>query len=58
MNAITIYLIAACFVGGGIHSALEQAHPDVGDLFTAVLALVFAVLICRFLFRREIFLRV
>ena len=67
MNAITIYLIvhfvkpepiAECLVGGGIHTALDRVCPGLGDLATALLALAFAVLICRFLFVRKIFLRV
>ena len=67
MNAITIYLvahfvkleaIAHCFVGGEISSGLEKLHPGLGDLATALLALGFSFLICRFLFQRKIFLRV
>ena len=67
MNAITIYLIfhfvkleaiAKCFVGGEIHSGLENMHHGLGDLVTALLALCFSLLICRFLFQRKIFLRV
>ena len=67
MNSITIYLIARivnlghianCFVGGEIHSGLENVHSGLGDLVTALLALCFSFLICRFLFQRKIFLRV
>ncbi len=67
MNAITIYLIAHfvklvpianCLVGGEIHTGLDRVCPGLGDLTTALLALVFAVWICRFLFVRKIFLRV
>jgi len=67
MNAITIYLIAhfvsldkiaKCFVGGEIHSGLENIHHGFGDLVTALLALGFSFLICRFLYQRKIFLRV
>jgi predicted acyltransferase len=67
MNAITIYLIAhfvkleaiaKCVVGGEIHSTLETVHHGLGALVTALLALSFSFLICRFLFRRKIFLRV
>jgi predicted acyltransferase len=67
MNAITIYLIAhfvkleaiaECFVGGEIHSGLEKVHLGLGALVTALLALGFSFLICRFLFNRKIFLRV
>jgi predicted acyltransferase len=67
MNAITIYLIvhfvqleaiAKCFVGGEINSGLENMHHGLGALVTALLALCFSFLICRFLFQRKIFLRV
>ena len=67
MNAITIYLIAhfvkleliaRCFTGGEGHKALEGVHHGLGDLATALLALFFAVWICRFQFVRKIFLRV
>ena len=67
MNAITIYLvahfvkleaIAKGFVGGEVHSWLENVHQGLGALVTALLALGFSVLICRFLFKRKIFLRV
>ncbi len=67
MNAITIYLIAhfvdldeiaKCFVGGGIETALDSFHHGLGALVTALVALCFSLLICRFLFNRKIFLRV
>jgi predicted acyltransferase len=67
MNSITIYLIARvvkleeiakCFVGGEIRSGLENTRPGLGDLVTALLALSFSFLICRFLYQRKIFLRV
>jgi predicted acyltransferase len=67
MNSITIYLIARfvklediakSFTGGEIHSGLENIRPGVGDLVTALLALCFSFLICRFLYQRKIFLRV
>jgi len=67
MNSITIYLIvrvvklediAKCFVGGEIHSGLENVHHGLGNLVTALLALSFSFLICRFLYQRKIFLRV
>ena len=67
MNSITIYLIvrcvklediAKCFVGGEIHSGLENIHHGLGDLVTALLALCFSFLICRFLYQRKIFLRI
>ena len=67
MNSITIYLIvrlvkledvAKCFVGGEIHTGLENLHQGFGDLVTALLALSFSFLICRFLYQRKIFLRV
>lgn len=67
MNSITIYLIvrvvhledvAKCFVGGEIHTELEKMHFGLGDLVTALVALGFSFLICRFLHQRKIFLRV
>lgn len=67
MNSITIYLIARVlnlghianfFVGGEIRSGLENLHSGSGDLVTALLALCFSFLICRFLYHRKIFLRV
>jgi predicted acyltransferase len=67
MNSITIYLIAhfvklediaKCFAGGEIHSGLENMHQGLGDLVTALLALSFSFLICRFLYQRKIYLRV
>jgi predicted acyltransferase len=67
MNSITIYLIvrfvkleeiAKGFTGGEIHSSLENVRPGLGDLLTALLALSFSFLICRFLYHRKIFLRV
>jgi predicted acyltransferase len=67
MNAITIYLIvhfvkleplANRLVGGEIQTALDRVCPGLGELTTTLLALAFAVLICRFLFVRKIFLRV
>lgn len=67
VNSITIYLIvrvvkledvAKCFTGGEIHSGLENMHQGLGDLVTALLALCFSFLICRFLYQRKIFLRV
>ncbi len=67
MNAITIYLlvhfvklhaIAGCFTGGEVHKTLESAWHGLGDLATALLALAFAVWICRFLVVRKIFLKV
>jgi len=67
MNSITIYLIvrvvkleeiAKCFAGGEIHTGLENMRPGLGDLVTALLALSFSFLICRFLYQRKIFLRV
>jgi predicted acyltransferase len=67
MNSITIYLIvhvvklgpvANCFVGGEIHTWLENMRHGFGDLISALLALCFSFLICRFLYQRKIFLRV
>lgn len=66
-NAITIYLLfhfvkltdlARCFVGGEVNEFLEQRHAGLGELATAALTLMFSFAICRFLYRRGIFLRV
>jgi predicted acyltransferase len=62
MNAITLYLIhslahfpalADRFVGGSVANKLGQYHP----LAREILALVFVLLLARFLFKRQVFLR-
>ncbi|MBK1835213.1 acyltransferase family protein [Roseibacillus ishigakijimensis] len=67
MNAITIYLLvhlvdfehlARYFVGGEIRGGLESLWTGLGDLLAALLGLAFSVWLCRFLYRRGIFLRV
>ncbi|MEO8352671.1 MAG: hypothetical protein ABI680_13115 [Chthoniobacteraceae bacterium] len=68
MNAIVFYLLgavvdlrklAARFVGGDIQAWLNtHVAPDFGDLFLGVVALTFAILFMRFLYRRGIFIRV
>ena len=50
--------LAKCFAGGESHSGLENMRHGLGDLVTALLALGFSFLICRFLYQRKIFLRV
>lgn len=67
-NAITIYLLvhivelpklAERLVGGPIKAWLDSAiRPGTGDLLIAAIALLAAVLFCRFLYRRRIFLKV
>jgi predicted acyltransferase len=64
MNCITIYMLSN-LVGGfsrivrrAIHPPLEAAMAPWGSLVVAVLALGLAVLICWYLYRRRIFLRV
>lgn len=64
MNCITIYMFSN-FVGGfpslirrAIHQPLETAMAPYGRLVVATLALLLMVLICRWLYRRKIFLRV
>ena len=66
-NAITIYIavrmvpmpkIAERIAGGEIKSSLNSLHHGLGDLLIAVIILSMAVLFCRFLHRRGIFLRV
>lgn len=67
-NAITIYMlvhiveltdISKRFVGGPIQEWLNSTfRPGTGEVVVACLALIFAVLFCRFLYRRRIFLKV
>ena len=68
MNAITLYLannlirfraLAQRFVGGDIKTWLD-AHvgAGAGQGLTAIVALGFMFLLARFLYRRQIFLRV
>jgi predicted acyltransferase len=66
-NAITVYMLvhvvslgkmAERLVGGEIKSSLNHLHPGTGDLLVTCVALGFAVLFCRFLYRRRIFLKV
>jgi predicted acyltransferase len=66
-NAIAVYMLAHCvqleewarrIVGGEILSNLNRWHVGLGDLLVAFVALSFAVLFCRFLYKRRIFLKV
>jgi predicted acyltransferase len=67
-NAITIYMLGHIVeftdlskrvAGGGIKGWLDAAvRPGAGDFTIACLALLFAILFCRFLYRRRIFLKV
>jgi predicted acyltransferase len=66
-NAITIYMLtrilkleplAARLVGGEIKTALDSVRNGLGDLLIAVVALGIALLFCRFLYQRRIFLKV
>lgn len=64
MNCITIYVLNN-LVGGFrsvvrrvIHEPLETAMAPWGSLVVTALGLLLAVLICRFLYQRKIFLRV
>lgn len=66
-NAITIYLVvhlvdlqalAQRFLGGEIAAGLNGLRNGLADLLTALLALGFALLFCRFLYQRKIFLKV
>ena len=67
-NAITIYMLvhlldlpklAERLAGGPIKSWLDSViRPGAGDLLIAIVALTMAVLFCRFLYRRKIFLKV
>jgi predicted acyltransferase len=67
LNPITIYVggnmidwpkIAARFTGGDMQKWLNTtAHPGVGDLLTALVAMGFSVLLAWYLHRRKIYLR-
>ena len=66
-NAIAVYMLAHCvklnvlaerLVGGEIQKNLNSMQAGLGDLLVAFVALSFAVLFCRFLYRRRIFLKV
>jgi predicted acyltransferase len=67
-NAITIYVVAQVvdfqklalrFAGGDIKNALDQqVAPGAGGLFVAIVALTLVFLFARFLYKRNIFLRV
>ncbi|HYP17745.1 MAG TPA: DUF5009 domain-containing protein [Opitutus sp.] len=65
-NALTIYLvsrfvdfdaIALIFLGGEIAAALNALWPGLAALVQALFGIVLCVLLCGFLFRRKIFLR-
>lgn len=68
MNSITIYLavniidfkkLAERFVGGDIKAFFDaNVAAGFGQLVAAILSLIFAVLLCRFLYVKKIFLRV
>jgi len=67
MNAITVYLVANIvgferladrLAGGTVHDFLDtHVTEGFGDLVLALIALALAILFCRFLYRRGIFLR-
>ncbi|HTG44461.1 MAG TPA: DUF5009 domain-containing protein, partial [Verrucomicrobiae bacterium] len=66
-NAIAVYMLvhivrmepmAARFAGGEIKSAFDSMRPGTGDFLIAAVALFLAVLFCRFLYNRRIFLKV
>jgi len=66
-NAITIYLannvlgfrqVAQRIAGGDVRNFLERAiAPGAGDLLVALAAVGIGLLLCRFLYKRKIFLR-
>ena len=66
-NAITIYMLvhivdlpqlAERIAGGPIKGWFDAIRPGFGDLVIALVALAAAILFCRFLYRRRIFLKV
>ena len=55
----TFELMATRFVGGDFAALLDRVvTPNTGIFVVRVLGLAFAILLARFLYRREIFLRV
>jgi predicted acyltransferase len=66
MNAITIYVLhelidfqklAARFVGGNIQAGLNEAVHGLGSLLVAIVAVGLTFAVVRFLYRRQVFLR-
>lgn len=66
MNPITVYLaanfanfheLAERVVGGGVQHGLNAIHPGLGELGVAVVEIAIALALVRFLYRRQIFLR-
>jgi predicted acyltransferase len=65
-NALAIYLVSnvvdvnaltARLVGGGVEAALNALWPGLGTLVLVLLGIALCVLLCGFLYRRRIFLR-
>ncbi len=66
MNPITVYLfdtivdfhkLADTIAGGSVRNLFESVTPGLGDFIRAVLALALAVMFCRFLYVKKIFLK-
>jgi predicted acyltransferase len=65
-NALAIYLVSNIvdfgalserLAGGSIAAALNALWPGLGALVLAIVSIVLCMLLCRFLYRRKIFLR-
>ena len=65
-NALTIYLmsnivdfgaLSARFAGGDVSAFLDRVWPGLGTLVLALIGATLCILICRFLYRRKVFLR-
>jgi predicted acyltransferase len=65
-NSLAIYLVSnvvdfsslsARFAGGTVAATLNGMWPGLGALVLALLSIVLCMLLCRFLYRRRIFLR-
>jgi predicted acyltransferase len=65
-NALTIYLIgnlvdfdklSARFSGGSIASWLERQHVGLSEITTALVGIGLCIALCRFLYQRQLFLR-
>lgn len=66
MNSITVYLarsfvdfrkLSARFAGGDVQNFLNGMAQGLGDLTLALVSLALAIILCRFLYQRKIFLR-
>ena len=66
MNPITVYMagniidfekLALRIVGGDVRPSLDHFAPGLGELAIAIVGLAIALLLCRVLYERKVFLR-